>query len=70
MSELALFGGSPVRTKPFPSWPRTSDAIRDQILDTLSNDKWGVGSKTIADFNHSWTQLTHKLVNIIAGYAY
>ena len=54
MSELALFGGSAVRTKSFPSWPRTSDAIRERVLDTLSNDKWGVGSKTIAEFNDNF----------------
>ena len=54
MSELALFGGSPVRTKSFPSWPRTSDEIRDHVLDTLNNEKWGVGSKTIAEFNDNF----------------
>ena len=54
MSELALFGGSPVRTKSFPSWPRTSDAITEYVLNTLSNDKWGVGSKTIAEFNDNF----------------
>ena len=54
MSELALFGGSPVRTKSFPSWPRTSDEIRYHVLDTLNNEKWGVGSKTIAEFNDNF----------------
>ena len=54
MSELALFGGSPVRTKSFPSWPRTSDEIREHVLDTLNNEKWGVGSKTIAEFNDNF----------------
>ena len=55
MSELALFGGSPIRTKSFPSWPRTSDEIREHVLDTLNNEKWGVGSKTIAEFNDNFS---------------
>tara|TARA_B100001250_G_C19794908_1_gene788282 strand:- start:106 stop:1341 length:1236 start_codon:yes stop_codon:yes gene_type:complete len=54
MSKLALFGGSPVRTKLFPSWPRNSDAIQESVLNTLGNDEWGVGSKTLVEFNNKF----------------
>jgi len=57
MSELALFGGSPIRTKPFPSWPRISNAIREKVLATLDNEEWGIGSKTISEFNESFAKL-------------
>ncbi|MBT4555547.1 MAG: DegT/DnrJ/EryC1/StrS family aminotransferase, partial [Candidatus Marinimicrobia bacterium] len=56
MSELALFGGSPIRTKPFPSWPRSTAAIREQLISTLENEQWGVGSKTIDEFNNSFAE--------------
>ena len=51
MFDLALFGGSPIRTKPFPSWPNQSKAIRESVLETLENATWGIGSKTIDEFN-------------------
>ncbi|NOZ75635.1 MAG: DegT/DnrJ/EryC1/StrS family aminotransferase [FCB group bacterium] len=48
--DLALFGGTPIRTQPFPTWPRTTDAIRSAVLQTLENDTWGVGSQAITRF--------------------
>jgi len=54
MPDLALFGGNPIRTKPFPSWPKLTDAIREQLLYTLENEQWGVESNTIDKFNASF----------------
>ena len=51
MSDLALFGGSPIRANPFPSWPNQSKAIRESVIETLENATWGIGSKTIDEFN-------------------
>ncbi len=56
MSDLALFGGSPIRTKPVPEWPRTNEAIREKLISTLENEQWGVGSKTIDEFNISFAE--------------
>ena len=56
MSDLALFGGSPIRTIPFPEWPRTNEAIREKLISTLENEQWGVGSKTIDEFNISFAE--------------
>ena len=28
MSELAIFGGTPARTRPWPEWPRPETAAR------------------------------------------
>ena len=50
MSDLALFGGDPIRKAPFPSWPRVVDGQKEKLLDTLINDSWGIGSKVIKDF--------------------
>ena len=51
MSDLAIFGGKPLRVEPFPEWPRTTDLILDKISSTLQNDTWGVGSNVIEEFN-------------------
>jgi dTDP-4-amino-4,6-dideoxygalactose transaminase len=40
MSELALFGGSPVRTKPFPHWPVFDEAEEKALLDVLRSGQW------------------------------
>ncbi|MFQ6678298.1 MAG: DegT/DnrJ/EryC1/StrS family aminotransferase [Fidelibacterota bacterium] len=54
MSKLALFGGNPIRTEPFPSWPRPSSSLGESVLKTLENENWGVGSKAITRFEESF----------------
>ncbi len=54
MSDLAIFGGSPIRTKPFPAWPDVSRVPRNRIDDVLASGQWGVGSKYIKDFNETF----------------
>lgn len=41
MSKLALFGGTPVRTKPFSPWPQFDEREERNILETLRSRKWG-----------------------------
>ena len=38
---LALLGGHPVRTRPFPSWPVFGEAEEERLLRTLRSGKWG-----------------------------
>ena len=56
-SDLAIFGGKPVRVTPFPNWPRVTDEIKYSVINTLENDKWGVGSSTIDRFNDKFSQI-------------
>ena len=56
MSKLALFGGRPVRTKPFPSWPRITKGIKDSLFNTLENDDWGVGSDAVRNFEEKYAK--------------
>ena len=37
---LALKGGTPVRTKPFPSWPQTDKLDEENVLKALRNHRW------------------------------
>ncbi|HEX4817127.1 MAG TPA: DegT/DnrJ/EryC1/StrS family aminotransferase [Nonomuraea sp.] len=41
MSKLAVNGGPPVRTAPFPAWPRFDDAERRALLRVLERGRWG-----------------------------
>jgi len=56
MEKLALFGGKPVRTKPFPSWPRISKDIKENLFNTLENDGWGVGSDAVKNFEEKYAK--------------
>ena len=56
MDKLALFGGKPVRTKPFPNWPAFSDELKTQLLNTMEKDTWGVGSNVIKQFEEKYAE--------------
>ncbi len=40
MSELALHGGEPVRTAPWPQWPVSDDEDERMLLDVLHSGNW------------------------------
>jgi dTDP-4-amino-4,6-dideoxygalactose transaminase len=40
MSKLALFGGSPVRTRPFPRWPVFDRAEENAVLEVVRSGEW------------------------------
>ncbi|MGE5084188.1 MAG: DegT/DnrJ/EryC1/StrS family aminotransferase, partial [Acidobacteriota bacterium] len=40
MSELALFGGSKTKRKPFPDWPQYDDGERNALREVLESRVW------------------------------
>ena len=58
MPELALFGGTPVRTTPFHSWPIYGHEEEDNLVQVLKKSKWGVGKRTgvINEFEEKFAQ--------------
>jgi dTDP-4-amino-4,6-dideoxygalactose transaminase len=40
MSRLAIFGGTPVRNKPFPCWPVFDRGEEEALLEVLHSGKW------------------------------
>lgn len=54
MSKLALFGGAPVRRKPFAQWPVFDDAERGAVLDVLESGVWGGYSPKVSDFEQAF----------------
>jgi dTDP-4-amino-4,6-dideoxygalactose transaminase len=39
---LALFGGRPIRTKPWPRWPQPTQATYEAVADVLGSTRWAV----------------------------
>ena len=56
MEKLALFGGTPVRTKPFPNWPNVTDELKKQLINTMETDLLGVGSNIIKQFEEKYAE--------------
>jgi perosamine synthetase len=54
---LALKGGTPVRTKPFPNWPQTAEIDEKNILKSLRNHHWCTyDGEFIPRFEKAWAQ--------------
>jgi dTDP-4-amino-4,6-dideoxygalactose transaminase len=45
MAKLALHGGTPVRTKPFPGWPVHDASEREALNEVLESGNWWYGEK-------------------------
>jgi dTDP-4-amino-4,6-dideoxygalactose transaminase len=54
MSTLALFGGAPVRRKPFAQWPVFDDTERAAVLDVLESGAWGGYSPKVSSFEQAF----------------
>lgn len=48
MAQLAINGGQPVRTKPFPAWPFWDEREREALSGVLESGKWWYGEKVQA----------------------
>ena len=55
MSKLAIHGGAPIRTEPFPKWPRPTPELMDSVVGTVENEDWGVGSEVISRFEENFS---------------
>src|SRR5512141_1618821 len=53
-AELAVDGGSPVRSRPFPSWPVFGERDEQAVLAALRSGKWGLGGEAIPAFERAW----------------
>ena len=59
MGNLAITGGEPLRTKPFPTWPERSDKQVEMMMAVYNSPVWGVGSDTIAEFEKRFAEFQH-----------
>ena len=57
MSEhLAINGGQPSRTKPFPSWPIYDEREEKALLEVLHSAKWGIGGSKGEEFARKFAE--------------
>ncbi len=55
---LALFGGKPVRTRPFPQWPVFGREEARRLLRTLRSGKWGrLNGEEVAEFERRFAAM-------------
>jgi len=55
MSELALHGGTPVRTTPYPAWPQFDEREREGLLAVLeSRQWWSTEGRVVREFEEAW----------------
>jgi perosamine synthetase len=56
--ELALRGGKPVRSKPWPTWPIWDPSAEKPVLSILRSGRWFRGQgKTVSEFEEKYAQL-------------
>lgn len=55
MSEkLAIEGGKPVRTAPWPSWPVWDEREERQLLEVLHSGKWNISNPKVEEFQRAF----------------
>lgn len=59
MAKLAILGGTPVRTKPFPKWPIFDEREAKALLSVLESGLWGVGGKKKREFEERFAAYQH-----------
>jgi len=56
--KLAILGGTPIRTRPFPSWPVFGKAEEKRLLRTLHSGKWGrLNGTEVAEFERRFAAM-------------
>ena len=56
MGKLAIRGGDPVRTKPFPSWPVWGKADEQAVVQAIRTGVWGTHSDITARFEEQFAE--------------
>ncbi len=67
-AELAIHGGKPIRSEPFPASPQATDAIRTRVLATLDSGRWwqsGHGSGQVEALEQ-WLTDFHGVLGAVA----
>jgi dTDP-4-amino-4,6-dideoxygalactose transaminase len=56
--QLAIDGGTPVRTRPFQGWPIWDEREEQALLRTLRSGQWGIGGEETEAFEQEFAQAT------------
>ncbi len=63
--DLALFGGTPVRQKPFPAWPVFEREEEESLTKILRSGSWGGYNKKVEEFESAFAA-THRTSHAIS----
>ena len=55
--KLAIHGGQPVRTEPFPSWPVAGAREEELLLEVVRSQQWGGYNKFVGDFEELFAEM-------------
>ena len=66
MSKLAINGGSPVRTKPWPSWPQWDQRERQGLIEVLESGVWGGFNDVVGQFEAAFAK-RHRAAHCFAA---
>lgn len=56
MTELAIHGGSPVRSEPWPRWPQWGEAEAQRVQEVLESGVWGGFNPTVKEFEAAFAK--------------
>lgn len=57
-TSLAMFGGTPIRSRPFPSWPIFDESDEQRVLSAVRSGKWGrLDGEEVAQFEKQFAQM-------------
>jgi dTDP-4-amino-4,6-dideoxygalactose transaminase len=56
MAKLAINGGTPVRTKPFPGWPIKDEAVLQALREVWESGVWGIGGDKVSKFEREFAR--------------
>lgn len=56
---LAIFGGTPIRQKPFPAWPMFGSAEEESLTKILRSGSWGGYNKKVEEFEVAFAEMHH-----------
>ena len=54
--KLAIDGGTPIRTTPFPAWPIYDEREERNLLEVLHSGQWGIGGAKVAQFEQRFAE--------------
>ena len=54
MGNLAITGGVPVRTEPFPAWPQYGEQEKRNLDEVLASLQWGTLGPRVAQFEEAF----------------
>lgn len=56
VSQLAIDGGQPTRTEPFPEWPVFDEREEQALLNVLHSKQWGLGGEQVGKFGEQFAE--------------